>query len=138
MIVFATRAYNSQRFFMSIIFFFYKKNPKNNRQLRTSRLARPLSLTCLVLVVFMSKLLMNLSTWSLGSAGISAIVPGNSLGASSNIQGCLLICSTVYLLFGSSMSILRISDSQPEKWFVVWIVVNTWAQCTDTVYWREK
>lgn len=41
------------------------------------------------------------------------MVPGNSLGASSNIQGCLLICSTVYLLFGSNMSILRINDSQP-------------------------
>lgn len=71
--------------------------------------------TCLVLVVFMSKLLMNLKTWSLGSAGISAIVPGNNLGASSSIHGCRLICSTEYRLFGSSISIFRISDSQPVQ-----------------------
>ncbi|KAE9545339.1 hypothetical protein AGLY_000882 [Aphis glycines] len=69
----------------------------------------------LLLLEFLQQQIVNGRVMIVRSAGISAIVPGRSLGASSNIQGCLFICSTVYLLFGSNMSILRINDSQPHQ-----------------------
>ena len=70
-------------------------------------------LTSLVLTASIPRLCISRNICSLGSAPCcSPPVLGSSLGASATIQRCLLICSTLYRLLGSSTNILRIKDSQ--------------------------
>jgi hypothetical protein len=74
-------------------------------------------LTSLVLTASIPRLCISRNICSLGSAPCcSPPALGSSLGASATIQRCLLICSTLYRLLGSSTNILRIKDSQSVMW----------------------